>query len=271
MSIDRLCQYYGLSHVPFGRSLPPSALYRSAAHMEGVARLAWLVEERGLGVLTGEVGAGKTVAARAAMAGLEPSRYQVVYTANPTIGGRGLLSLLVSALGGHPHCHRAILVPQASEALATAEAERGRRVVFAVDESHLLTTEQLEDLRMLTSADMDSRSPAAVILIGQPTLRRRLHQGHLAAVDQRISLRIHLDGMGLEDTSKYIRHHLSLAGRTDSLFSDDAVAVIHQASRGLPRAVNNLALQALVATFAADKAIVDQSAAKTAVVEVVGD
>jgi type II secretory pathway predicted ATPase ExeA len=65
--------------VPFGRDLPPSALFRSAAHSEAVARLTWLIEERGLGILTGEVGAGKTVAARATVAGLEPSRYQVVY------------------------------------------------------------------------------------------------------------------------------------------------------------------------------------------------
>jgi type II secretory pathway predicted ATPase ExeA len=271
MSVDRLCDYFGFTRVPFGRDLPPSALFRSAAHSEAVARLTWLIEERGLGILTGEVGAGKTVAARATVASLEPSLYQVVYCANPTIGGRGLLSLLVAALGAHPHAHRAILVPQVAEVLATAVAERGRRVVFLVDEAHLLHHEQLEDLRMLTSADMDSRSPVAVVLIGQPTLRRRLHQGAFAAVDQRIIMRVHLDGMDLPQTADYLRHHLTLAGRSDTLFSDDALIVIHQASRGLPRAVNNLALQSLVATFTAKKSIVDQSAAKMAVVEVVDD
>jgi type II secretory pathway predicted ATPase ExeA len=111
----------------------------------------------------------------------------------------------------------------------------------------------------------------AVALIGQPTLRRHLHQGALAAIDQRVIMRVHLDGMDLSQTSDYLRHHLALAGRKDTLFSDDALIVIHQASRGLPRAVNNLALQSLVATFGAKKAIVDQSAAKMAVVEVVDD
>ncbi len=135
-------------------------------------------------------------------------------------------------------------------------------MVFIVDEGHMLIPEQLEDLRMLTSAEMDSRSPAAVLLIGQPTLRRRLHQGALVAIDQRISLRVHLDGTDLSETSDYLRHHLALAGRSDTLFSDDALIVIHQASRGLPRAINNLALQSLVATFSAKKSIVDQSAAK---------
>ena len=108
------------------------------------------------------------------------------------------MSLVVAALGGTPRFHRAALVPQAAEALACAEAERGRRVLLLVDESHLLDPDQLEDLRMITNSEMDSRSPAAVILIGQPTLRRRLHQGTMAALDQRITLRAHMDGMDLD-------------------------------------------------------------------------
>lgn len=271
MSVDRLCAYYGFTRVPFGRDLPPASLFRSAAHQEAVARLAWLIDERGLGILTGEVGAGKTVAARATAAALEPSRHQVVYFPNPTAGSVGLLSMLVSAMGGNPYFHRFMLLPQAAEALATAETERGRRVVLIVDEAHLMAPHHLEDLRMLLSADMDSRSAAAMLLIGQPTLRRRLRQGIFAALDQRVALRVHLDGMNLEETGSYIRHHLSLAGRTDTLFSDDAVAVLQQAAKGLPRAINNLAIQALVATFAANKSIVDEAAAKMAVVEVIGE
>jgi len=271
MSVDRLCSYYGFTKMPFGRDLAPGSLFRSGAHCEAVARLSWCVAERGLATLTGEVGCGKTVAARATVAALEPSRTQVIYCPNPTVGGRGILSLVVAALGATPRFHRAALVPQAADALATAEAERGRRVLLIIDEGHLLDADQLEDLRMITNAEMDSRSPAAVILIGQPTLRRRLHQGTMAALDQRITLRVHMDGMDLAETLAYVRHHLGEAGRSDPLFSDDAVAVIAHASRGLPRAVNNLALQALVATFAADKAIVDQDAAKMAVVEVNGE
>ncbi|MGP8207445.1 MAG: ExeA family protein [Acidimicrobiales bacterium] len=271
MSVDRLCSFYGFTRMPFGRDLPPSSLYRSTAHAEAVARLTWCVAERGLGTLTGEVGCGKTVAARATVASLDPSRTQVIYCPNPTVGGRGILSLVVTALGGVPRFHRAALIPQAAEALACAEDERGRRVLVLVDESHLLDPDQLEDLRMLTNAELDSRSPAAIVLIGQPTLRRRLHQGAMAALDQRITLRVHMEGMELAETLAYIRHHVSLAGRSDPLFSDDAVAVVHRAARGLPRAVNNLSLQALVATFAADKSIVDEAAAKMAVVEVTGE
>ena len=271
MSLDRLCSFYGFTKMPFGRDLAPGALFRSTAHAEAVARLSWCVAERGLATLVGEVGAGKTVALRATVAALEPSRHQVIYCPNPIVGGRGILSLVVAALGGKPRFHRAALVPQAADALAAAEAERGRRVLIAIDESHLLDHDQLEDVRMMTNQELDCRSPACVVLIGQPTLRRRLAQTTMAALDQRITLRVHIEGMDLAETLAYVRHHVGHVGRADPLFSDDAVAVIHHASRGLPRAVNNLAIQALVATFAADKAIVDEAAAKMAVVEVNGE
>ena len=106
------------------------------------------------------------------------------------------------------------------------------------------------------------------MLVGQPTLRRRIKLGTFAALDQRIALRYTMTGMQLPETKSYLAHHLGLAGRSDTLFSDDAIALIHQVSRGLPRAVNNLALQALVAAFASDKAIVDESSTRAAVAEV---
>ena len=125
MTIDRLCSYYGFTKMPFGRDLAPGALFRSAAHAEAVARLTWCVAERGLATLCGEVGSGKTVALRATVAALEPSRHQVIYCPNPIVGGRGILSLIVSALGAKPRFHRAGLVPQAAEALATAGDRTG--------------------------------------------------------------------------------------------------------------------------------------------------
>ena len=121
---------------------------------------------------------------------------------------------------------------------------------------------------MLTSADMDATSPFACLLVGQPTLKQRMNLGAFAALDQRISLRCELTGMTPDETGSYIAHHTALAGRTDTLFSADAIALIHQTSRGLPRAVNNLAVQALVAAYAAGKAIVDESSARAAVTEV---
>lgn len=271
MSIEVLQAHYGFSRMPFGRELAPQMLHRSAGHNEAAARIAWCVSERALGVITGEVGSGKTVAARAATAALDASRHTVIYLGNPAVGARGLYASIVTALGGVPRFHKAALIPQATDALAAEETERGRRVVVVVDEAHLLGADQLEELRLLTNAEMDSHSAFACLLIGQPTLRRRIKLGTFAALDQRIALRFAMPPMTPAETTAYIAHHLNLAGRADTLFSDDATALIHQVSRGLPRAVNNLALQALVATYAAKKAIVDETSARTAVTEITAD
>lgn len=271
MTIERLQSHFGFTKMPFGKQLAPSALFRHQAHAEAVARISWLVQERGLGMVTGEVGAGKTVAARAALAGLDLTRHTFAYLANPSIGVRGLYSQVVQALGGSPLFLMAAVIPQAAAALATEEDERGKRVVLVIDEAHLLSGDQLEAVRMLTNSEMDSKSSCCCLLLGQPTLRRRVKMGALAAFDQRINLRYHLEGMSLAETQGYLKHHLQLAGRSDPLFADAAVAQIHQTSRGIPRAINNLAVQSLVATFAEGKGMVDESAARAAVAEVTSD
>ena len=103
------------------------------------------------------------------------------------------------------------------------------------------------------------------------TLRRRIRLGAFAALDQRVALHYAMTGMEAAETADYVVHHLKIAGRSDTLFSDDALALIHQVSRGLPRAVNNLAVQSLVAAFAESKAIVDESSARAAITEVTAD
>ncbi|MGH9262605.1 MAG: ExeA family protein, partial [Acidimicrobiales bacterium] len=177
MSIEVLQAHYGFTRTPFGRELAPQMLHRSAGHGEAVARIAWCVGERALGVITGEVGSGKTVAARAATANLDASRHTIIYLGNPAIGARGLYAAIVTALGGVPRFHKASLIPQTTDALAAEENERGRRVVVVVDEAHLLGPDQLEELRLLTNAEMDSHSAFACLLVGQPTLRRRIKLG----------------------------------------------------------------------------------------------
>ena len=271
MSLDQVRSYFGFTKMPFGKAVPPSALYKSAGHQEAVARVAFLVSEQAIGVLTGEVGSGKTVAARAAVAELEPSRHSVIYLPNPAVGARGLYAEVVSRLGGEPRSHKAFLIAQVASILSAEAAERGRNIVLIVDEAHLLDSSQLEELRLMTNAEMDSANPFALVLLGQPALRSRLRLGSFAALDQRVTLRYALPAMSLAETASYIAHHVALAGRKDTLFSDDAVARIHESGRGLPRAVNNLARQALVATYANHASVVDDKAARQAVAEAESD
>lgn len=142
----------------------------------------------------------------------------------------------------------------------TLGEERGRTPVLVVDEAHLMSYEQLW-----------TRTPAlSCLLVGQPTLRRTMKLAVLAALEQRTALRYTMPGMTSTETTSYVAHHLKIAGRPDQLFTEDPLTLIRATSRGYPRAVNNLSLQALVAAFATGKNLVDEAAAR-AVSEVVGD
>jgi type II secretory pathway predicted ATPase ExeA len=171
--IDRLQGFFGFTRTPFGRDLAPGMLHRHTSHGEAVARIGWCVAEHRIGVITGEVGAGKTVAIRAALSGLDPTRHTIIYLPNPTVGVRGIHHQIVATLGHRPLVHHATLVPQTVDALAVEQAERGRTPVLVIDEAHLLDHAQLESVRMLTNHDMDSTSPFMPRWIGwRPTWRR---------------------------------------------------------------------------------------------------
>ena len=190
-----LKNHYGFTRQPFGKDLAPSMLHQHAACAEAAARITWCIREHALGVLTGEVGSGKTVAARAAITAIDQTRHTLIYLANPTTGTRGLHYQIVTALGGRPAHGTAALTAQAAGLLAAEQAERARTPVVVIDEAHLLDHDQLEAIRMLTNAEMDAASPLACLLIGQPTLRRMLRLGVLAALDQRIGLRYAMPAM----------------------------------------------------------------------------
>jgi type II secretory pathway predicted ATPase ExeA len=268
VSIDRLRAHYGFTRVPFGKDLAPGMLHAHDAHAQAVARIQWCISEQAIGVISGECGAGKTVAARAAVASLDASRHTVLYLGTPGVGLRGIYGLIVTRLGATPKFHHAALIPQAQELLAAEREERGKHVVLVIDEAHLLDVESLEGIRCLSNLGMDQTAPFCLLLLGQPTLRHRLRQGVFTALDQRVAVRYAIGGMSLAETQSYVNHHLALAGRSDTLFSDDAVGLIHEVSRGLPRQVNNLAVSALIAAFAQKKAIVDESSARAAVAEI---
>nr|MDA8267324.1 AAA family ATPase [Actinomycetota bacterium] len=193
------------------------------------------------------------------------------YVSNPAFGTRGLYVTIVRALGDTPRYQRAELMVQAADLLAAEAAERHRRVILIVDEAHLLEPAQLEELRLLTNAEMDSDSAFAGILVGQPTLNRQLRMGTFAALDQRIATRFTIKAMDLAESAAYLRHHLRLAGRDEPLFADDAIARLHRVSNGLPRQLNNAATAALIAAAADNKDLVDDACAKRAVAELTRD
>jgi type II secretory pathway predicted ATPase ExeA len=111
MSIEQVRSHFGFTKMPFGKDLALSMLHRHHGHQEALARISFLVQEQAIGVLTGEVGSGKTVAARAAISELEPSRYSIIYLANPAIGARGIYDEIVARLGDEPRFFKSAYRP----------------------------------------------------------------------------------------------------------------------------------------------------------------
>jgi type II secretory pathway predicted ATPase ExeA len=144
--IGKLQGFYGFTRMPFGRDLAPGMLHRHAAHGEAAARITWCVGDKALGVITGEVGAGKTAAARAALAGLDQARHILIYLPNPAVGVRGIHHAIVAALGGRPAHGTAALTAQAAGLLATEQGERGRTPVLVIDFSDRPRRKRRSDL-----------------------------------------------------------------------------------------------------------------------------
>ena len=167
MSPPPWAAHFGLSRTPFGKSIAARDLFGRQAHAEAIARISFCIVESALGVVMGDVGAGKTVALRATVDALDPTRHQVIYIANPAFGTRGLYVSVVRALGGRPRYLKAELMAQASDLLAAEAAERHRRVTVILDEAHLAAPDQLEELRLMLNAEMDSASPFAAFFWGR--------------------------------------------------------------------------------------------------------
>ncbi len=124
--IEKLQAHYGFNRMPFGRDLAPGMLHRHASHNEAVARIGWCIAERSIGVVTGEVGAGKTVSVRTVLHSLDPSKHTVIYLPNPMIGVRGIHEAIVTAFGQPPAHLGSRLTAQTGHALTAEREERGR-------------------------------------------------------------------------------------------------------------------------------------------------
>ena len=272
MSAAPWVTHFGLERTPFGKRIAAKDLFVRPAHAEAVARINFCVVESALGVITGDVGAGKTVSVRAAVAGLDPTRHQIIYVANPAFGTRGLYVTIVRSLGAEPRYLKAEVMAQAADLLAAEEAERHRRVVMIVDEAHLLDRRPARG----AAAAHQLADGLGVALRRHPdrpahALSRQLRMGMFAALDQRIATRFTIKAMDIGESAAYLRHHLALAGREEPLFADDAVARLHRVSNGLPRALNNAATAALIAAAADGKDLIDDACAKKAVAELTRD
>jgi len=239
-------QHWGLARKPFANTPDPAFVFHSPTFDEGFARLVYDVTELrgGLSLVTGDIGCGKTMLARALVERLAGTAHEVSVLPTPRLTATQLLQAVGEATGmtAMPRA-RHTLVRALGEHLAAVHAS-GRRPTLLVDEAQLAPATLLEEIRLLTNYEDRTDKHLHVVLLGQPELRDRI--ARQPQIDQRVSLRYALQPLEGDEVAAYVAHRLHVAGASGRrIFADDALAALAERGRGVPRMVNNVATQAL--------------------------
>jgi len=249
--------YFGLKKLPFVKEIKTDQMFETFDIREAYARLSYVRQNRGILLLTGEPGAGKTSVVRKFVDTLNPQTHQHCYTPHVTISRSELYRQLNLILKLPPKIRKTDLFEQIQRAILEMYENSGKTPVIILDEMQMADHQTLQELVPLTNFQMDSKVPFILILIGQPefrdTLKRRIHE----PLNQRITLRYHMAGLNPDETPPFIRHALKIAGRSDPLFEEGSFEVLHQLSHGLPRKVGNLCLAAMTLAMAKKRQTVD--------------
>lgn len=255
--------HFGLRQRPF-RATPDSACYYPAtAHERALTRLLRAVaDDEGLVLLTAAPGLGKTLLGHVALERLGPDLVSAFLTNGHCRDRQGLLQALLYDLG-LPHEGRTEQEARlaVTDFLLTNFAA-GRRAIVVVDEAHHLGADLLEELRLLGNLEARDGKALQVVLLAQPAIRETLRRPQLAALRQRLAVRLELRPLAAEEAADYLLHHLRLAGgRPQEILSDEAVEILARGGQGVPRLLNQAAHQALTLAHEAGAAQVDAEAA----------
>lgn len=244
MSNDYI-KFFGLSGSAFSKAIPVDRLYRYPDLEELHCHLASAVGDGAVAMLTGPVGAGKSTAVRAYLAGLDPGRCTVLcvgYTASD----RALFREMARGLGVTPAYLKGDLVGQLHAHIEHHWVDKRRQTLLVVDDAHLLSDALLVELRQLLNFQMDAATPLGMVLIGQPALRGRLKEAIHEALAQRTPVRYTLVGFSRQEATEYVKAHLAAIDGDPTLFTDEAVEAAYQHAQGIPRALNNVLVYALI-------------------------
>jgi type II secretory pathway predicted ATPase ExeA len=274
MSADRqrletkLRSTFGVKRIPFSKDLEPDELFVTEFFTQSLDRLRYLVDRRGIGAVFGSPGTGKSTLLRALLTGLGKATYSVCYVSHSTCAVLDLFREIARGFAIEPRHRKSDVISDVKERIL--KLSRGQKVqpILVIDDAHLLPTHVLDDLRLLTSFDADSRDDLTMVLCGHPQLETNLRLGINEALAQRIVLRIRLRSLHPEEVDAYLRFRLELAGRTAKLFLPDAAEAIARAARGIPRLVDRLAEHSMLVALRNKLTEIDNEVVTEAIDEV---
>lgn len=259
---------FGLAKSPFNLTPDPAFLFLTAQHREALAGLTYaILQHKGFIVVTGEAGTGKTTLLSRVLQSLPANRLQYSLILNPTLTSSEFLELALLDYGMTDiPASKAQRLWNLRTLLLEGRRE-GKVTALIVDEAHKLSTEVLEEIRLLGNFEQADQKLLQIVLVGQGELDDILNRDDLRQLKQRIAVRLLLGPLGVQEVGQYIRHRWSRAGGTDSPFSAEAVAGIAKASNCIPRMINSLCDNALIQALADGKSTVSRDHVRAAAVD----
>lgn len=243
--MSKLTDWFGFTKIPFGKDLSVRDFfsYPQLTELHQILELA--VASNSGTLVTGEAGTGKTTVVRGFLSSLPVNQYRALYLGNDQDGG-ALLTRLGMELGVKVSMARNQRMIQLTQHIRRHVAGSGKQLILVIDEAHLMDGRTLEDIRLLTNSEMDTRTDVILIVLGQLWLRSKLKQHGHGALYQRLRFRYGMGGLTKQEAKAYVQHHFSLCGCKKELLTDSAYDYLFMASGGILREINNLMVDALL-------------------------
>ncbi len=266
-------EYFGLEETPFSIAPDPRYLYMSEQHREALAHLVYGFNSNGgFVLLTGDVGTGKTTICRCLLEQI-PENSAIAFIFNPKLTVEELLATICDELGIQyikENYSIKDFVDRINFFLLETHS-KGVKTVLIIDEAQNLSSDVLEQLRLLTNLETNQHKLLHVILLGQPELGTKLSEPDLSQLSQRIIARYHLGPLSKKDVGAYVHHRLNVAGIRKKLFSESAINRLYQITGGVPRLINVICDRALLGTYTREQETVSRSTLSKAAREVFGN
>ncbi|MCX5680005.1 MAG: AAA family ATPase [Candidatus Omnitrophica bacterium] len=261
-------KYWGLTEKPFENTPNPRFMYYSKKHEEALMRLLYAIkEEKGAAMLTGEYGSGKTALSRIVIDELIKDKiYEAALITHPQLTPVEFIQEIIYQLknehvkGSKPqllHMMQDIIYKNFNE---------GKKTVILIDEAQIIKNkETFEEVRLFLNFQLNDRFLITLVLIGQPELLAKIRS--IPQLKQRLGVKYHLSGLNNVETAEYIKHRLSVGGSKMEIFTQEAVEVIYEYSKGLPRSINNVCDMCLLIGFGQEAKVVDKELAQKVVTD----